>query len=268
MNAKVAERAANIPAVLVVGHSHLRALQNAVHERRPDAQFEPAPRFLQLRQPGFEPDLTQAAANRAFWPPAAWAMLADPEPDCIVSCIAGQSHTVLGLVEHVQRFDFVLDAAPELALDETREVLPGALVRALMARQMQPDLLTMRALRHFSPRPVVHLNAPPPIPSAKHILQYPNNFRERLKTFSVTPALIRYKLWRLQSALTEQVCRELGFDFLPVPPQTQDEAGCLVPRAWNPDPSHGNAWYGEQVWAQLAQHLQTSARNAASTPSA
>lgn len=249
----------NNPRLFIIGHSHLAAIETAHRHRQLTGNGTLAATFLQLRRPGLRMNPDAAPDSPEAWSPAARKLYAEARPERVVSCIAGNSHTVLGLVEHPQRFDFVLDEAPDLPLDDSREILPCALVSALMTRQMQNGIKVMQAMRHLATVPVVHVDAPPPVASAEHILAHPDAFEAQLKAQGLTPAIIRLKLWRLQSALTRRLCQEHGFAFLPPPETALTAEGYLAPQAWNPDPSHGNAWYGEQVLAQLERHATTGA---------
>lgn len=238
-----------VPPLLLIGHSHLAALEAAQLQRRAAGTTPRLPiTFLQMRKPAYR---TPPQAPEPF-NDAALQLIADTQPRLIVSVIAGNAHTVLSLIEHPQPFDFVLDEAPDLPLDTTRDILTCALVRNLLAGQMRMGERVMRALQGIARVPVVHLESPPPIPSEAHIRQHPEAFAEALASGRVTPAVIRHKLWRLHSALVRQLCAELGFALLPVPAAALDEQGFLRSEAWNNDPAHANAWYGELVLQQLA----------------
>ena len=76
-------------------------------------------------------------------------------------------------------------------------------------------------------------------------------FKGLIAERGVSPALLRFKLWRLHSGLYREACAALGVEFLPVPLEMQDVEGMLVPQAWNPDPTHVNALYGQHVLARL-----------------
>ena len=241
--------------LLFVGHSHIIAIEDAWQARQKAGSAPWRASFLQLRLPDFRPDLTQAQDSPAFWSAAARAVMDAAAPDHVLSCIAGDMPAGMALVEHPQPFDFILDSAPELPVDESRQILPCALIEALMRMKMRAGMQTMRALKQAFKVPMSHLLAPPPVPSADFIARFPGASRERLQIHGSSPAVLRYKLWLMQARITEELCTELGIDLLPVPPQTRDEAGYLVERAWK-DGTHGNMWYGRQVLRQLERHLR------------
>ena len=251
--------AARSVSALILGHSHLAALQLA-HARKLVA--EPAdgthlePQFLQLgrtRAPGPAPD-------PAILPPAALAALETFQGTAIVSCVAGNDHAVFGLLNHPQPFDFILPAAPHRPLDETAEILPAGLVRAALSRRMTVTAELLSALRGAVPGLLFHLESPPPVASAAHILKHPGVFAGKIERLGVAPASLRHKLWRLHSAIVADLCRGLGITFLKVPADTQDANGMLVEDCWNPDPTHGNAMYGARVLRDLLAVLKEASK--------
>ena len=70
----------------------------------------------------------------------------------------------------------------------------------------------------------------------------------------VSPAPLRYKLWRLEAEIEAEVCRASGIELLPVPPAALTGSGFLRPDCYL-DPMHANAAYGRLVLAQLMERL-------------
>ena len=243
-------------APLILGHSHLAALQMA-HARRLDAggghAAALAPAFLYIGRAKDTPP--QAAPPPGELPPAALAALAGFAGQAVVSCIGGNDHAVFGLLNHPRPFDFVLAGAPDLPLAAGAEILPARLVRATLRARMGVSVQLLTALRHRVPGALIHLEPPPPVPSADHIRAHPGVFAGKMAEHGIAPASLRYKLWRLHSAILSDLCRDLGVTLLPVPADTQDADGMLAADAWNPDPTHANAWYGARVLRDLAAHL-------------
>lgn len=242
-----------LPKMLMIGHSHLAALETAQMQRRASGAPASLPiTVVQLRKPAYRMTPDVPPTSPEAFSPAVRELVEKLQPELIVSVVAGNAHTVLSLIEHPVPFDFVME--PHAALDESRQLLPLSLVRTLLEGQMRMGLRVMRALSHLAKVPVVHLAAPPPIPSEAHIRAHPEAFAEALAEGKVTPAAIRLKLWHLHEQRVAEHCRELGFAQLPVPEGTQDEHGFLRPEGWNLDPAHANAWYGERVLQQLEAH--------------
>ncbi len=241
---------------LILGHSHLAALQLAHARSLPaaDASISAlAPQFLYIgRAKDVPPDPKSPPGNLPATAIAALDKLSGP---AVVSCIGGNDHTVFGLLAHPRPFDFILASEPDLPLSAEAELLPARLVRATLRARMGIAVQLLTALRQRVSGRLIHLEPPPPVPSADHIRAYPGVFAGKMAELGVSPAILRYKLWRLHSAILADLCRELGITLQPVPADTQDADGMLVQDGWNPDPTHANAWYGARVLRDLAVNL-------------
>lgn len=229
--------------VFALGQSHLLALSNSV-KRSPPANVDID--FLLCNEPQFRPVVQDGALNSAIL-----ERLQGAGADLHVSVLGGNDHCIVSMVNHPRRFDVVLPEAPDLFTDETAEVLPADLVTADLSRRIAPHVEALAAYRSHVPGRLVHVESPPPVPSEAHIRKHPGVFREMIDERGVSPALLRYKIWRLHSRLYAKACAELDVEFLPVPSEMQDDRGMMVERAWNPDPTHGNALYGSAVIAKL-----------------
>lgn len=239
--------------ILVIGHSHLNAIDRAVKTAATESAIPKgiALRCIRLTGKTFRPPLIRTE-GAWYLNKAIVDLLTRHRWDFVVSCIGGNGHNVVGLLNHPIKFDFVLPSCPELPIAEGHEILPSMLVTGILRRQVGPNLRLLAAVRDAFKGPMIHLESPPPVPSEEHIRSNPSSFKDRIDRFGVSPALLRYKLWRVHSAIYRQECRRLGIRFLPVPRKTQDAQGMLVKAAWNVDPTHGNTWYGLRVLRQLA----------------
>ncbi len=241
---------------LILGHSHLAALQMAHARKVLDADpslAALAPDFLYI---GRAKDVTfDPGTPLGELPPPAIAALGGFTGPAVISCIGGNDHTVFGLLNHPRPFDFTLASEPDLPLSPDAEILPARLVRATLRARMGISVQLLTALRARVPGALIHLEPPPPVPSAAHIRAHPGVFAGKMAELGVSPATLRYKLWRLHSAILADLFRDLGVTLLPVPADTQDADGMLLQDGWNPDPTHANAWYGARVLRDLAAHL-------------
>jgi hypothetical protein len=235
--------------IFVMGHSHVGALEAAHKRRVPGAQVLEM-RFVRLNDTQFAPPMVEGALN-----PAILEELRAAAAEVHVSALGGNDHSIIGMLNHPQRFDFVLPEAPELPLDEACEILPAGLLRGELACRIAPHLAVLAAYRAAVLGPLIHIESPPPVPSAEHIRTYPGVFKDLIAACGVSPALLRYKLWRLHSGLYREACARLGVAFLGVPTEMQDAQGMMVEAGWNPDPTHGNPVYGAHVLKELAASL-------------
>jgi hypothetical protein len=229
-----------MPALFFLGQSHLSALVHAWPAAAPAGW---AMDYLQEDSR----TLCDAGALR----PNVRVLLAGH--DAYVSALGGNDHAVLAMLNHARRFDVVLPEAPDLPCEAGAELVPAGLLMAEIARRAAPHLAALAAYRAAVTGPLLHVESPPPIPSAAHIEAHPGVFRDEIAARGVAPARLRYKAWRLQSAVYRQACARLGVTFLAAPAAMRDAEDMMREAGWNPDPTHGNAAYGAAVLAALAQ---------------
>ena len=231
---------------IVIGNSHIVAIYNAYvrYEKKAKLNFSFISRDVAAQE---EIDTDMGELLREA--------IRKHRPEVIISCIGGNVHNIFGLVDHPSRFDLVIPEYPQLGLDEHRQLIPNTAIANLFESMIRDAPSTFEELRHGHDIPVIHLESPPTNPSEEHILDYPGVFEDKFKELGVTPAVIRFKLWRLHSSVVRRICAEYGITFLAVPSGTQDNDGMMVEQAWNPDPVHANEWYGRQVLNQLAEFL-------------
>ena len=227
---------------LCIGHSHLRCLQTAAADLAVPLD---AVNFWDANDgvrdgpdgPVLAGDLRQRVREHA---------------GPVFSFIGGGAHSVLGLVAHPRRFDFVLPASPGLPLAANAEVLPVDLVRAILRRDMAPFLHLMSDLRSVARHRVVHLEPPAPCGEAKRMLPhipwplFPGMLRE------LAPRHLHYKLWRLHSEILLAHCAANDIDFLPHPGQTTGPDGFLRPEFFH-DGVHANSAYGALLLDQMRE---------------
>ncbi|MBI2718274.1 MAG: hypothetical protein HY245_15585 [Rhizobiales bacterium] len=175
--------------------------------------------------------------------------------DVIVSAIGGNAHNVFGLVRHPEPFDFVIPSLPQLALDEDAELLPYSSIAAIFRRKAELCARIFASLKREFRQPMIHLESPPPVPSEEHLRAYPGVFREKIAELGVAPAHLRYKLWWIMSDAIREACIALDVAYLPVPDFAKDEAGMLLEKFWNNDPTHGNTLYGALMLRHLDEYL-------------
>jgi hypothetical protein len=84
-------------------------------------------------------------------------------------------------------------------------------------------------------------------------MAHPMPFGDEIAAHGISPALLRWKLWRLHSGLYQEVCARLGIEFQPSPPAMRDAAGMMLAHGCHPDATHGNDVYGSHVLAHLLE---------------
>lgn len=253
--------------IAIVGHSHIKALSDALaKDGNVSALFGAAlPEIVSLRDDKFNP---------SPWHPETldgelhYALRHYGHGDLVVLAIGGNGHNVLGLVNFKPRFDFILPAEPELPVDGEAELLPASLVEAAIGRGAARHLDMIHRVRRSCAAQMVHLESPPPIPSADHLERHPGIFKDKIAEFGAASPMLRYKLWRLYSHAVKSCCDALRVALVPVPPETQDASGTMLEAFWNPDPTHGNRHYGVRVMHQIHRIYLDSQAHARQHPQA
>lgn len=230
---------------VLIGHSHSESIFAA-------AKIAGTPldgfNFWTAPQPALNADRT------AFHPDIAERL----SRGTVISAVGGAVHNIIGLVRHPVAFDFILPERPDLPLEHEAMLIPYATIQALVAHHLQEYLEIIGLVRAASCNAVFHIEAPPPLANGDRVLgDVPWMFFPDL-TREVSPASLRYKLWRVASALTAQYCSERGIAVIPHPPGSVDEHGFLK-QEYYADAMHVNTAYGALVLAQVEARIGTLA---------
>lgn len=231
------------------GHSHIVALAKgayALETKQAYAGEGPtAGGFHYLYDAGYVPEV-QIGADGPVLHPAIRQVL-DAGPDIVILSIGGNEHNVLSIAQASPQFDFILGSAPDLALDKHAEVIPESVLRETLRDWMGVKIDTMQAIRKATTAPVIQVEPPPPLPR-EQVLAYPKEFFQKaLSLRKVSPDLLRYKMWRLQTELYREICAGLGIDYFATLPDFIGPDGTLVRSAWAADATHANELFGERM---------------------
>lgn len=228
--------------LLCLGHSHLRCVQMAAAESRiAIAAVNFWDDNSQVLDFPARPVFTSALQQRI----GAW-------PDPLFSLIGGGGPVAISLLAHPRRYDFVLPGAPGLPLDPEAEILPFDAVTAILRTKIQPFLDLMIHLRSLTRQRVRHLQSPPPCADARRALahipwaMFPGMTRE------ISPAHLRYKVWRLHSDIVAGVCADHDIGFIHRPDSAVDDDGYLRAE-FSRDGIHANEAYGVLQLRQMQE---------------
>lgn len=230
---------------LVIGHSHVAALQRAA-EQSTDGLVT-AFGFMPLRQAAFrasaQAGVTEKDAKaRASTPEgvdlaAVGAHIAREAPDVGVLCINGNEHGTLGL--------FVIDSPLAQREHRLERMVTQGLNRWLevLLPQLPPRLL---------------LVAPPPPVSLDRLEgHFPAERIAAFQGLALEPPSTRLHLWRSQCAILRSVCAQRGLVFVEPPAAALDAEGFLAPAFSGADPMHANPAYGRLVLRDLHDLMQS-----------
>lgn len=234
-------------AILVIGQSHVGAIRMAA---KAHSEADPRPvriRAIHTLDKRFAPSLVGHGEDATFSPVLVQAIndqIAWHRP-FVVSANGGNIHNVLALVRHPRPYDFLLSSEDGPPLDAEAEPITEALVRAALEHGLLGDRMLIRETNRIAGA-MVHLESPPPLFDNGRIEEYAAAHFNGMTRFGVASPGLRYKIWRLHSQIIAEHCARLGMKFLPVPRETQDANGFLLPHLAG-DATHGNQAYGEAL---------------------
>jgi len=234
--------------VLIIGHSHIGCIQQAHAERGgkvPGLNIEFAP----VGSEYYQPNLDAAGALN----PKIARIVTAPRFDLIVSCLAGNAHFSLGLVNNPRKYDFVLPQAPDLPLEDGAEILPYGLIRKHLAELAHETIPVLPAICAAAHAPVLHLESPPPVP-VENVQRHAKHFAPLIQHYGLARRERIWRFWRLQAQIMRDICAEQTIPYLPAPATMTDDHGFLMPAAWRDDPTHAGPAYGAAVLDQLSAY--------------
>ena len=232
-------------AILVVGQSHITAIQKAAKTHRETWPEEPRTRVIHtLAEP-------YRSEGREFGPLARAAIedqIARHQPR-LVSMLGGNAHNMIALMRHPRPYDFILHGEAQRGppIEEGHELIPEALVRAALEERLQPDFRRLEQLYEIA-GPFLHVESPPPLRSEAFIRDRAEAYFRDYHDNEIVPASAgtRWRIWRLNSHILREKVESLGCRFLPVPAEALDDDGFLR-LDLAADPTHGNEAYGEML---------------------
>lgn len=232
-------------AILVVGQSHVGAIQRAAKTHREAWPDEPRTRVIHtLAEP-------YASEGEEFGPLARAAILdqiARHQPR-LASMLGGNAHNLISLMRPARPYDFILHGEDEEGppLDPNAELIPEGLVRAALEERLRKDFWRLDTL-HGIAGPFLHVESPPPVFDDGFIRDRAEAFFREGHDGEFVPASagLRWRIWRLNARIVRERVEVLGCRYLPVPRGVLDESGFLR-LDLAADPTHGNEAYGEAM---------------------
>lgn len=176
----------------------------------------------------------------------------------ISTMLGGNTHNGLTLLECPEGLDLILPDEPDLPVIGDGQLVPYALARSVLAEQCAIFLNDLRGIRSATTGRVFHVMSPPPIKDDAFlatVVERDPYFASAGRT-KVTPASVRYKMWRLHSDIYADTCAELDVEVLAPPAEVTVGGKWLAPDCIGPDPTHGNSVYGSVILKQLEDTLE------------
>jgi hypothetical protein len=252
-----------LPQVLIIGQSHMAAVERAAMQREFDDQVVLRLEFFSVMgydrwvwwQNGFQydPDVVSKIDE----------LLSNSRFDAVISMLGGNDHFVHGALNHPRKFDFVMPSRPDLVLAADAELVSYDMVCERARYDVEAVLGLLGTALRRKELPFFHVSAPPPVKESKvlikHLLHYKDSELGRrmesdLNRFGVAPAEFRLKLWLVYSLAAREVCEKYRITYIEPPPSVMDEYGYILPHLAS-DSLHGTDAYGQLVISDIATRL-------------
>lgn len=172
-----------------------------------------------------------------------------------VSMLGGNSHNIMGLVVRDKPFDFVLPEEPDLESPPGYEPQTFGFVESVLRSLMTTEQHMIKAARNALSGPIIQLESPPPVANNDYIRKNIDpHLTSRDGNAVIASAVLRYKLWRLQSRIISETCADLDIEYLPAP------SAALVDDRYlrsdlRQDATHTNEIYGDMVLNEIEKKL-------------
>jgi len=184
----------------------------------------------------------------------------------LLAVVRGNAYNAYGLFEPDPQFDFVDPHEPEAPVRPDTRLLPYDAIKAVFREYSEQTRRLYRCLPRTNVAGVIHLEAPPPIPSAQQCGRSIEGVLLKRKfgrpqDVRISSREFRMKLWRCQSEVNRQVCDDTNTIYVGPPEEALDSEGYLRPDAWS-GATHASAWYGALALKKV-ERIITERRRAA-----
>lgn len=220
--------------VLIIGHSHINALQrgwDALRPNYPDIHSV----FVNLRGPT---EQGEAKSPRASSINEQWLQrqldVGMDDPDLVLLSIRGNQHSITALSR--QSLD-----------DKYKARLQSDLIEWL-------DILVPR----YRSSTILIVPPPPPVESSQHLLDNPGVFKDLFTQAPPAAAEIRLEAWTIQCDVYSNVAKRYHIDVMRLPTDALSANGFLAEDCWSANPTHANQIFGRRVMMSALKALKDS----------
>jgi len=184
-------------------------------------------------------------------------IIAERAPALMLGSFWGNQHFFMSTANFPRRLDFVLPDEPNLALDPQAELVPYDALHAFVLHHFSYCEQAAALLKRLSAAPLLLIPAPAPVKDLSAFARRSSSadIDRLVAEHGPTPALLRYKFWRLAANIHDSIATALAAELLPLPAGTIDEVGFRRPEFHHTDWLHANTAYGELVLRQIDARL-------------
>lgn len=239
--------------LILAGHSHIVALVDNRDCTPPEV------RKLNVGTDTFTIDGT--------WPrdDAYWAQLAEAAKDSDVALMwGGNEHNSCYFFQEAYQFDFLSTYVNKIM--PSMQIVPRNRIAKRFNELTLNDLdAVLASLRDAGARSITLLGTPSPkkdsealramLPSEPFFVDWAKSIGTSLEDIKITLPHVRLKLWYLLQEMLQAAAARVNARFIPVPAESQDEEGYLLPAFWAQDITHANGDYGQLMLRNVLKEL-------------
>lgn len=176
----------------------------------------------------------------------------------IVMLFGGNFHNILGLIKAEPAFDFVHPKFSSLELEKTANIVPYNALRDIFCNDLSVHEEVINEIsERFSKSNMLYLSSPPPLLDDAEVLK---NLGEYFNIRHENPELVhpnvRFKLWKVYTEMTEQICKKHKISFVHVPTEIFDDDEMFLKLEYFKDATHANQKYANKLINKLSYLLK------------
>lgn len=179
----------------------------------------------------------------------------------VVSVLGGNHASRLSLFRQAAGYWMSGDDGKNSAAGGT--FIPEDLLVATLTRQLDSLRSFLRLIGNQDVAGVIHVEAPPPVRSAEHIVAHlpaktlalaKSNGLDQIGPDQIGDAGFRLRVWQCQAQATQQSVQAEGAHYLLPPSEALDPDGFLAQRYWA-DAMHASPEYGAAVLRMIEEYI-------------
>ena len=233
--------------ILIVGHSHSVCLSEAARDLNPDGESFEVITTIHGKDTHLD--------NRPN--PKTFSRFQDPEAVC--TCLQGNWHNSVGLIEHTDPFSVGDAKAGALPDADGRAFIPRAIVaEAIRAIHLDVRNAAERLFAAYPSARPIRVCPPPPFGDPAHLERHAGAFADK-RHLGLAPRSLTKALYDILIETYAGFANELGATLILPHPNALTEDGFLAVDYRQPDPTHANAAYGNLMLGRILETLRGTA---------
>lgn len=241
------------PSILIVGHSHIMALQGGVLERQRDGKADISTDIIQLFGRDGEFSMTSDGVISADGGLAheIKARIETDKPDLVLFPIYGSEYFVTCFPMTDRQFDIVIPNRPFQPIESGIEFVPYHAFCEIAADHYRRYIGLVSSIGEQTGCRTAYVLPPPPTHDSDFILKHlqaPGP--EEAKRFKSVRSRQLLNSWLAYANVAEKICRTRNIEIVRPPETTLTSEGFLA-REFAQDALHANSQYGALVFGDV-----------------